>query len=106
MGVSPGGAALAHSDCCCFTNEARKGPPFEIRLFNILRFSISTGCPLPSKEERLNHKPQNTEHANAERHCWLLTDGGLPIAKANPSRDQRRLNRLLRRFEPTTRKVV
>ncbi len=24
------------------------------------------GCPLQSKEERLNHKPQNVEHANAE----------------------------------------
>ncbi len=42
---------------------------FGIRLFDILRFIISTGCLLQSKEERLNHKPQNTEHANVEVSC-------------------------------------
>ena len=43
----------------------RSPESFEIRLFDILRFSLYR---LPSQNQgtRLNHKPQNTEHANSE----------------------------------------
>ena len=49
-----------------FLRKQRQSLHFEIRLFDILRFVISAGCLLQSKEERLNHKPLNVEHANAE----------------------------------------
>ena len=46
--------------------RAKTSLSFEIRLFDILRFVISAGCLLQSKEERPNHKPQNAKQANAE----------------------------------------
>ena len=48
------------------TRKDIKRSSFEIRLFDILRFSISAGSLLQSREERLNYKPLNIEHANAE----------------------------------------
>ena len=49
----------------------RLPPAFEIRLFDILRFNFQR-LPSPEQRKRLNHKPQNTEHANAEVNAVLI----------------------------------
>ena len=48
------------------TNRWQRSPEsFEIRLFDILRFSLYR-LPSPEQGTRLNHKPYNSEPANSE----------------------------------------